>query len=140
MSKAKDEYYKLTPQSRSIGVMDIQYKYIKELEKQNQEKDFEMMQRAAVIKDFKNQLKELENMIKNYKDENFNLKSENNKLENKNKWISTKERLPDKPGLYLVYNKWGIRICIFSVEDGEFMLSEYDYWMNLPSKPEVIDE
>ena len=66
----------------------------------------------------------------------------------KNKWISVKERLPEKSGLYLTYHaKRGSMTMHYSVnndawnafdhEDRPKYALEVTHWMHLPEPPEV---
>ena len=62
-------------------------------------------------------------------------------------WISTKERLPDSDGAYLVYGGFAWNVCIkcynseygcWDDEEGddyECPIDGIDYWMPLPDSP-----
>ncbi|MBQ1295712.1 MAG: DUF551 domain-containing protein [Clostridiales bacterium] len=58
-------------------------------------------------------------------------------------WISVKDRLPEKSGIYLVYGNRGngktaIDTADFAVYQGYFSLWNFDvtHWMPLPQEPE----
>lgn len=58
-------------------------------------------------------------------------------------WISVKDKMPEKSGIYLVYGNWesgktAIDTADFAVHQGYFSLWDFTvtHWMPLPPKPE----